>query len=160
MVYIIWLHKVLAIEQPAQPNLHLQLGVFSSLEAHLSNDSNATLVPKMISFSPVSSPFLHSEFQSCLWGGVLSQDWMLDIMASCMRLCGLDGHEWPNSCNLNLYLASWSTSKPNSFNISWHSQHSHSALDPQLHCHLTFGLPSANIFFELVLNEYIWYTCN
>ena len=35
------------------------------------------------------------------------EDWMLEIMASCMRLCGLASHEWPNSCNLNLYMAAW-----------------------------------------------------
>lgn len=33
------------------------------------------------------------------------EEWMLDIMTSCMKLCGLASHEWPNSCNLNLYLA-------------------------------------------------------
>ena len=38
---------------------------------------------------------------------VAPEDWMLEIMASCMRLCGLASHEWPNSCNLNLYMAAW-----------------------------------------------------
>eukprot|EP00435_Cladocopium_sp_Y103_P060145 s241_g21.t3 len=41
-------------------------------------------------------------------------DWMLEIMASCMRLCGLASHEWPNSCNLNLYM-------DGEHSVGWHA---------------------------------------
>ncbi|CAJ1328829.1 unnamed protein product [Effrenium voratum] len=42
-------------------------------------------------------------------------DWMTDILAACMPLCGIQQpEEWPNSCNLNLYM-------DGAHSVGWHA---------------------------------------
>ncbi|CAE7938792.1 Alkbh3 [Symbiodinium sp. KB8] len=41
-------------------------------------------------------------------------DWMDEVMSVCMPLCGLPMHQWPNSCNLNLYM-------DGQHSVGWHA---------------------------------------
>jgi len=62
------------------------------------------------------------EFKTCKYryGGaevlpVAFPNWMQEVMATCMPLCGLlDPSQWPNSCNLNLYV-------DGQHSVGWHA---------------------------------------